>query len=80
MVFPLEEDVGGHSRPVDDGRDAGFRRPPPASPRIRRTPESRACDGSEGVEGTLEENSAPSDWRTAMTSVNVPPVSTPIRN
>ena len=26
MVFPLEEDVGGHSRPVDDGRDAGFRR------------------------------------------------------
>ena len=51
----------------------------PARRRIFRIPSSTASDGSSGVDGVLVVKISPVVSSTATTSVNVPPVSIPMR-
>ena len=51
----------------------------PACSRMSRSPSAKACDGSDGTDGVLVACSWPVASSKATTSVNVPPVSMPIR-
>ena len=51
----------------------------PASRRTFRSPSSTARDGSSGIDGVLVVKTSPVVSSTATTSVNVPPVSIPMR-
>ncbi len=85
--------VGDEAEPVDlaleqlVGRDRGAvrrprrcpRRSPPSSPSTLSMPARKPSAGLPGVEGVLVVTSSPVSSSNATTSVNVPPVSMPMR-